>query len=96
MAAKKIRTRRASVSSSGLELELVVRVRVNPSDVEHLQRVVDHCAASKAGSCWPPIDSLDDLLTMLVDDLAHVSRRPGSWEGAHMIQVLSGHGYFND
>lgn len=91
MTAKVVRTR------GGAEgLELVVRVRVNAADVEHLQRVVDHCAQRRAGTCWPPIDSLDDLLTMLVDDLAHVSRRPGSWEGANMIQVLSGHGYFNE
>lgn len=30
---------------------------------------------------------------MLMQDVAYAVRRPGSWEGANMIQVLMSHGY---
>ncbi|MFX1695887.1 hypothetical protein [Paraburkholderia sp. A1RO-1] len=33
------------------------------------------------------------LLKMLAEDAAMVLRRPGSWEGSNMAQVLSSHGY---
>jgi len=33
------------------------------------------------------------LLTMLAEDATMVIRRPGSWEGANMVHVLSSHGY---
>ncbi|MEW5891248.1 MAG: hypothetical protein AB1768_19945 [Pseudomonadota bacterium] len=33
------------------------------------------------------------LLSMLAEDAAMVMRRPGSWEGANMAQVLQSHGY---
>lgn len=33
------------------------------------------------------------LTRMLLEDVALVVRRPGSWEGAGMAQVLASHGY---
>lgn len=33
------------------------------------------------------------LATMLLEDVALAVRRPGSWEGANMGQVLTSHGY---
>lgn len=33
------------------------------------------------------------LLAMLAEDAGMVIRRPGSWEGANMVQVLISHGY---
>lgn len=33
------------------------------------------------------------LAEMLLEDVALAVRRPGSWEGANMIQVLICHGY---
>lgn len=33
------------------------------------------------------------LTRMLLEDVALVRRRPGSWEGSNMAQVLSSHGY---
>ncbi|WP_198432842.1 hypothetical protein [Burkholderia ubonensis] len=33
------------------------------------------------------------LLAMLAEDAGLVISRPGSWEGANMVQVLSSHGY---
>jgi hypothetical protein len=36
---------------------------------------------------------LPRLAAMLLEDVALAVRRPGSWEGANMIQVLESHGY---
>ena len=33
-----------------------------------------------------------DMVEILVDDLRIADRRPGSWEGAKMRQLLEGHG----
>ncbi|BBU33452.1 hypothetical protein BTHE68_71860 (plasmid) [Burkholderia sp. THE68] len=33
------------------------------------------------------------LLAMLAEDAAMTHSRPGSWEGANMLQVLTSHGY---
>jgi hypothetical protein len=38
---------------------------------------------------------LAGLATMLLQDAALTIMRPGSWEGANMITVLRGHGYFD-
>lgn len=36
---------------------------------------------------------LPKLTAMLLEDVVLAFRRPGSWEGANMIQVLQSHGY---
>jgi hypothetical protein len=37
--------------------------------------------------------TLESLAGMLLEDVALAVRRPGSWEGANMRQVLRSHGY---
>ncbi len=37
--------------------------------------------------------AMPKLAAMLLEDVALVMRRPGSWEGANMLQVVSAHGY---
>ena len=39
-----------------------------------------------------PLDMIV-LAGMLMEDVALAVRRPGSWEGSNMIQVLTSHGY---
>jgi len=36
------------------------------------------------------------LLDTLKDDVILAVERPGSWEGANMLQVLQAHGFFNN
>lgn len=36
---------------------------------------------------------INSLVGMLLEDVALVIGRPGSWEGANMLTVLSSHGY---
>ena len=33
-----------------------------------------------------------ELMQMLVEDVVQAAERPGSWEGANMLQVLTCHG----
>jgi hypothetical protein len=35
------------------------------------------------------------LIEILKDDVILAVERPGSWEGANMLQVLTCHGFFN-
>jgi hypothetical protein len=37
--------------------------------------------------------TLEVLAQMLLQDVALAHRRPGSWEGAGMLNILSSHGY---
>lgn len=37
--------------------------------------------------------TLEKLLDMLLEDVVLMYRRPGSWEGSNMAQVLRAHGY---
>jgi hypothetical protein len=37
--------------------------------------------------------TVESLTTMLLEDVALAVRRPTSWEGHNMLQVLTGHGY---
>lgn len=37
--------------------------------------------------------TIETALAMLAEDLALTATRPGSWEGANMLQVLCSHGY---
>jgi len=39
-----------------------------------------------------PLD-MKTLIGMLIEDVALMVRRPGSWEGANMGQVMTSHGY---
>jgi len=36
------------------------------------------------------------LLDTLKEDVILAVERPGSWEGANMLQVLQSHGFFNN
>jgi hypothetical protein len=41
-----------------------------------------------------PVDA-KELMDTLKDDVVLAVERPGSWEGANMLQVLQSHGFFN-
>jgi len=42
-----------------------------------------------------PVDA-KALLATLKEDVILAVERPGSWEGANMLQVLISHGFFNN
>ncbi len=42
-----------------------------------------------------PVDA-KDLIEILKEDVIYALVRPGSWEGANMLQVLFCHGFLED
>ena len=65
-------------------------------DAEDAKLIKTFLAATKDvgidASTHGPLD-MKKLATMLLSDVALAVRRPGSWEGANMRQVLRSHGY---
>lgn len=57
---------------------------------ECIERVLKACDSQE--STHGQLDLLK-LVEMLLDDVHYVARRPGSWEGSNMAQVLISHGY---
>lgn len=66
-------------------------VDVSDDDLKLIERGLDRMNRSD-GNTHGPLD-LQRLAGMLLEDVALAVRRPGSWEGANMGQVLTSHGY---
>lgn len=66
-------------------------VDVSDDDLKLIERGLDRMNRSD-GNTHGPLD-LQRLAGMLLEDVALAVRRPGSWEGANMYQVLTSHGY---
>lgn len=61
-----------------------------------LTMVAEACSIANqqcdGGTTHGPLD-VHAFLVMLAEDAAMVHSRPGSWEGAHMLDLLASHGY---
>lgn len=57
-----------------------------------IQTFLDATAGTEAHSTHGPLD-LERLVRMLLEDVALMVRRPGSWEGSNMFRVMASHGY---
>jgi hypothetical protein len=68
-----------------------ISVEVSDEDVRLIQKMLDSFAEDEFNT-HGKLD-LPKLAGMLLGDVGLAWRRPGSWEGANMLQVLSGHGY---
>ncbi|MEC9356513.1 MAG: hypothetical protein VX836_01435 [Pseudomonadota bacterium] len=71
----------------------MIRIHVEISDDDN--RLIEEaleCMSRSEANTHGRLD-LPRLAAMLLEDVALAVRRPGSWEGAHMIQVLESHGY---
>lgn len=68
-----------------------LRIEVADEDVALITVVLE---ASQRGdfNSHGPLD-MKRLARLLLEDVALAVRRPGSWEGANMLQVLRSHGY---
>ena len=73
-----------------------ITVEISAETAEVLDELITRCneshrereRASTHGELTP-----STLLAMLAEDAGLVIRRPGSWEGANLAQVLISHGY---
>lgn len=66
-------------------------IDISDDDVDLIQKLLD----SFADDDFNTHGKLDvaKLAGMMLEDAALAWRRPGSWEGANLLQVLSAHGY---
>lgn len=66
-------------------------VTISDADADLIRQFL---AATKnvTASTHGPLD-MPKLTAMLLEDVALMVRRPGSWEGSNMAQVVSSHGY---
>ncbi|MDB5973305.1 MAG: hypothetical protein JWR07_65 [Nevskia sp.] len=68
-----------------------IMVDISDEDVKLIQQLLDSFAVDEFNT-HGKLD-LQVLAGLLLEDAALAWRRPGSWEGANMLQVLSSHGY---
>lgn len=70
-------------------MKLIVEISdTDAKDIDRLIRLANGSDANTHGML-----GYETLTRMLLEDVAMVVRRPGSWEGANMAQVLASHGY---
>jgi hypothetical protein len=63
-------------------------------DQQDWKLIEDFCKRTKGKvDCSRGELTVTKLANLLMQDVAYAIRRPGSWEGANMIQVLRSHGY---
>lgn len=68
-----------------------ITLTIPEADAALIRRFLDatrQSAASTHGTL-----TMDALAALLLEDVALMVRRPGSWEGANMAQVMTSHGY---
>jgi hypothetical protein len=68
-----------------------IEIEITDQDAELIEEFMDGNQSDEFNS-HGPLDMIV-LAEMLLQDVALAVRRPGSWEGANMIQVLTSHGY---
>jgi hypothetical protein len=80
------------VSPAAIAAELLAKL--SPAERRAVMAFLASTANDADGTgCSDGKLDLPGLVLMLLRDVALVVNRPGSWEGAGMAQLLSGHGY---
>ncbi|GAC1632175.1 MAG: hypothetical protein NVS9B10_26340 [Nevskia sp.] len=69
-----------------------LEVDIADEDVHLIQALIASVGEREGGNTHGRLN-LPKLTRMLLEDVALAWRRPGSWEGANMTQVLESHGY---
>ena len=68
-----------------------LRIEIGEEDAARIREFLECTQTSEFNSHGPL--TMKRLAEMLIEDVALAVRRPGSWEGANMGQVLRSHGY---
>jgi hypothetical protein len=68
-----------------------IEIEISDQDAELIEQFMDE-NQNETGNTHGPLDMII-LAGMLLEDVALAVRRPGSWEGSNMSQVLCSHGY---
>lgn len=68
-----------------------IALELSDDQAELIQQFLEATAASDANTHGAL--TMEILALMLLEDVALMVRRPGSWEGANMSTVMASHGY---
>jgi hypothetical protein len=68
-----------------------ITIEISDADAMYISRLIDLVNLDDANTHGNL--TFEMLGRVLFEDVALAMRRPGSWEGANMAQVLSSHGY---
>ena len=68
-------------------------IEIRDEDAALIRELLELTQELDAGRCSHGPLNMKKLAVMLLEDVALAVRRPGSWEGANMLQVLRSHGY---
>lgn len=71
-----------------------ITVEISDDDAMHINKLIERANLHDRGANTHGKLSFEVLGQMLMQDVALAVRRPGSWEGASMGQLLSSHGYW--
>lgn len=70
-----------------------LRLTITDEDAQLIQEMLAALDDGDADANTHGRLDMEVLARMLLEDVALAWRRPGSWEGANMSQVLASHGY---
>ena len=76
------------------EKKVMIVVQLDTKDAALISQWIEFYGKSSMSS-HGDLTTLDQVAKMLLEDVALAVRRPGSWEGSNMWQVLNSHGYGN-
>lgn len=69
-----------------------IEIEINDAYLPFIQEVLDSSQGEEEMTSHGALD-IKSLAEMLMEDVMLAVKRPGSWEGANMLEVLSSHGY---
>ena len=69
-----------------------VQIELGDHDALAIESLLETCSTDDRATSHGEL-TIETLAAMLLEDCALAERRPGSWEGAGMIDVLRCHGY---
>lgn len=69
-----------------------IEIEISEADAALIEQFMDENQGSEDYTTHGPLDMIV-LAEMLMEDVALMVRRPGSWEGSNVHQVLTSHGY---
>jgi len=73
-------------------MKIEIEVEIDDDTAIYLNRFLVTQGLESKGNSHGPLD-IAGLTKMLLEDVALAVRRPGSWEGARMTDLLTSHGY---
>ena len=73
-------------------MKIKIEIQIDDDTAIYINRFLGTQEPESQATTHGPLDTAG-LTKMLLEDVALAVRRPGSWEGARMTDLLTSHGY---